>query len=127
MTNIEQLKLYSCYVKTLKYKQKCKMKAKIINTKCEGKGLIFRYTIEFLDPYCNNVKRRVVGVAKCNPNDTFDAIKGSRIAESRAKKAMFDKLHRSVGYLAYKLAEELGNRRHQSKREIEHLHKLIYE
>lgn len=103
------------------------MKAKIINTKCEGKGLTFRYTIEFIDPYCNNVKRRVVGVAKCNPNDTFDAVKGARIAESRAKKAMFDKLHRSAEYLCYIIYVELFNRRHQSGREREHLHKLIHE
>lgn len=103
------------------------MKAKIINTKCEHTDLTFRYTIEFIDPYCNNVKRRVVGVAKCNPNDAFDGTKGARIAESRAKKAMFDKLHNSLEHQAYRIAIELGNRRHQSGREREHLNKLIHE
>ena len=103
------------------------MKARIVNINFIVKDKIIKCIITFWDPYWNNVTRIVKGVAKCNPNDTFDAIKGSRIAEGRAKKAMFDKLHYSAQQLSYKISEELGNRRYQSRREVEHLNKLIHE
>lgn len=33
----------------------------------------------------------VVGISKCHPDDTFDVIKGKRIAQSRAKLEMYRK------------------------------------
>lgn len=85
----------------------------------------FICTIKFIDPYCNNVKRIVKGVAKCNPDDTFDETLGRRIAEGRAKRAMFQKLDASASEMAYLLTEESLKQARRGYRETEHIQELL--
>ena len=106
------------------------MRAKIleINFKHIGKepiGYTTICTIIFNDPYCNNVKRVVKGVAKCNPNDTFDETLGQRIAESRAKRAMFQRLNESAYRLANYLEIEADIQARRTKRETKHIQELL--
>lgn len=104
------------------------MKAKIISIKFGGKLSEARTTIcwiTFNDPYCNNVKRTVKGVAKCNRNDAFDKTLGQRIAEGRAKRAMFQKLYNSAENLKYNLESEMWIQHNRSKRETKHIQELL--
>ena len=101
------------------------MKARIGNINFVLKDRIVKCIITFEDPYCNNVKRIVTGVAKCNPNDKFDATLGRRIAEGRAKRAMFKRLDRSAYNLSYELSEESTKQTRRAYRETQHIQELL--
>ena len=104
------------------------MKAKIISIKFGSRFDEPKTTIcwiTFNDPYCNNVKRIVKGVAKCNPNDTFDETLGRRIAEGRAKRAMFQKLDESAYRAACKNQEESIIQAKRARRETKHIQELL--
>jgi len=104
------------------------MKAKIISIKFGGRLNEPRTTIcwiEFNDPYCNNVKRVVKGVAKCNPDDNFDTTLGRRIAEGRAKRAMFYILYKSSTTLKNKIDDERYVQILRFKRETTHIQELL--
>lgn len=47
----------------------------------------------FTEAKCNQalVTNTSVGISKCHPDDTFDIVKGKRIAESKAKAKMYIK------------------------------------
>lgn len=47
----------------------------------------------FTEAKCNNAltTNTSVGISKCHPDDTFDVVKGKRIAESKAKAKMYKK------------------------------------
>lgn len=104
------------------------MKAKIITIKFGGRLNEARTTIcwiAFNDPYCNNVKRIVKGVAKCNPDDTFDKTLGQRIAEGRAKRAMFQKLRNSAYNISQRLDEEAHIQYKRVRKETKHIQELL--
>lgn len=65
-------------------------KIKTDNIKYDNKGNKVTCTIKWYNPLTNTYQKSK-GVAKCNPNDIFDLIKGQRIAESRAKIVMWRK------------------------------------
>lgn len=52
----------------------------LIGGKCKKTKCI----IHWINPITGNIQRSV-GIARCNPNDKPDIVKGQRIAESRAK------------------------------------------
>ena len=81
--------------------------------------------ITFNDPYWNNVKRVVKGVAKCNPYDTFDETLGRRIAEGRAKRAMFQKLYISARNLRFKIENEQYIQGQRAIKETQHIQELL--
>lgn len=74
----------------------------------------------------------VRGIAKCSPLDTFDEELGLKIAESRAKKAMFIKMHQMLNKVLASIMEDaedvtsaiVGNDLAAS-REKEHLKELL--
>ena len=101
------------------------MKARIGNINFIVKDKITKCIITFEDPYCNNLKRVVTGVAKCNPNDPFDETLGRRIAEGRAKRAMFQTLNKSAYNLSCKLEEESFIQGRRSIRETTHIQELL--
>ena len=69
-------------IKSIEYKEMHVVGHNIIDTigYCHKTKCIIRW----INPITGNIQRSV-GVAKCNPNDKNDIIKGQRIAESRAK------------------------------------------
>lgn len=77
---------------------------------------------------------KCVGIAKCSEEDTFDEIKGKRIAESRAKTRIYkeaEKLYRGNIKQIIKINTECINRiefcRYLYEKEKEHIHKLCEE
>ncbi len=102
--------------------------------------------INFCDPYDNNVIQSVTGEANCDPNDTYDLVKGQRIAEGRAKEEMFKTLSNSAHNLmltkvaevdilrgvfmlskdVMSLCRDIDINNYRAKREKKHLYKLIY-
>ena len=76
---------------------------------------------------------KVKGVAKCNPNDTYDETLGKRIAFSRAFITGHKKFHHII-FMCYKalsnkIVEMLQNSNAETEiiyREIEHLNKLTH-
>lgn len=102
--------------------------------------------INFCDPYANNVIRIVTGEANCSPDDTYDEIKGKRIAEGRAKEEMFRTLSNSAHNLminkvsefdilrgtfmltkdVISLCRDIDINNQRVRREKHHLYKLIY-
>lgn len=101
------------------------MKARIGIINFIVKNKIVKCIITFNDPYCNNVKRIVTGVAKCSPDDTFDETLGRRIAEGRAKRAMFQKLEESAWNSKINLEDEIWIQHNRSKRETNHIQELL--
>ena len=101
------------------------MKARIGNINFVLKDRVVKCLITFEDPYCNNVKRVVTGVAKCNPDDNFDATLGRRIAEGRAKRAMFQKLTHSAANLKFKIEDEQHMQAYRAIRETQHIQELL--
>lgn len=101
------------------------MKARIGNINFIVKNKIIKCIITFEDPYCGNVKRIVKGVAKCNPDDKFDITLGKRIAEGRAKRAMFQKLDASAYNTSYLLTEESLKQARRAVRETKHIQELL--
>ena len=81
--------------------------------------------IRFNDPYCNNVERIVKGVAKCSPDDTFDDTLGRRIAEGRAKRAMFQRLDESAYRAANYLEIQSDIQMRRARRETKHIQELL--
>ena len=76
---------------------------------------------------------KVKGVAKCNPNDTYDETLGKRIAFSKAFITGHKKFHHII-FMCYKalsnkIVEMLQNSNAETEiiyREIEHLNKLTH-
>lgn len=101
------------------------MKAKIISIKFKTRNNDTKCIITFNDPYWNNVKRVVTGVAKCNPDDIFDETLGQRIAEGRAKRAMFQKLDASAWSKSVKFATESDVHSLRARRETQHIQELL--
>ena len=101
------------------------MKARIGGINFVLKNRIVKCIITFEDPYCNNVKRVVTGVAKCNPDDKFDATLGKRIAEGRAKRAMFQRLEESAYRAANYLEIQSDIQARRAKRETKHIQELL--
>ena len=101
------------------------MKARIILIQFKIRKNYTKCIITFNDPYCNNIKRIVTGVAKCNPNDTFDEILGQRIAEGRAKRAMFQRLDESAYRAANYLEIESDIQARRARRETKHIQELL--
>ena len=122
------------------------MKAKIISITFIRIGQKTTCTIVFNDPYCHNMKCIVTGEASCSPDDTYDEVKGQRIAEGRAKEEMFKTLSNSAyNFMLNKVAginiltgvfmlskdvvslcREIDINNYRAKREKKHLYKLIY-
>ena len=74
----------------------------------------------------------VVGIARCHPKDIFDANVGKRVAESRAKKALFKFLFNSYRNYYVKIKSELkwinelySKCYYLAEQEIKHINKLI--
>lgn len=63
-------------------------KIRVLSIKYTSKYKKVTCTIQWLNKVTNCVQKSK-GVAKCNPDDTFDLVKGQRIAESRAKSNMW--------------------------------------
>ena len=101
------------------------MKAKIISINFIRIGQKTTCTIAFNDPYCNNVKRVVKGVAKCKPDDKLDTTLGRRIAEGRAKRTMFQKLDESAWNKSHELAIESDIQTRRARRETIHIQELL--
>lgn len=101
------------------------MKARIILIQFQIRKNYTKCIITFNDPYCGNMKRIVKGVAKCNPDDTFDETLGQRIAEDRAKRAMFQRLDRSAYNLSRELDEESLKQARRTNRETQHIQELL--
>ena len=101
------------------------MKARIILIQFKIRKNYTKCIITFNDPYCNNIKRIVTGVAKCNPDDTFDEILGQRIAEGRAKRAMFQRLDESAYRAANYLEIESDIQARRARRETKHIQELL--
>lgn len=122
------------------------MKARIISINFNILNLCTICEIVFLDPYCDYMTRVVKGETICCPDDTYDEIKGRRIAEGRAKKEMFKTLSNSAHNLmiskvsefdtlkgtfmltkdVMSLCRDIDINNYRAKRENKHLHKLIY-
>lgn len=122
------------------------MKARIIKINFTIDNLKTICEITFCDPYCNYMTRIVTGEANCCPDDTYDEIKGKRIAEGRAKEEMFRTLSNSAHNLmiskvsefdilkgtfmltkdVMSLCRDIDINNYRVKRENKHLHKLIY-
>lgn len=122
------------------------MKARIIRINFTIDNLKTTCEINFCDPYDSNVTRTVTGVALCSPDDTYDEIKGQRIAEGRAKREMFKMLSNSAHNLMLSkvtrvdvlrgvfmlskdimsLCRDIDINNYRARREEHHLYKLIY-
>lgn len=63
-------------------------KVKIDSIKYTNKDKKVTCIVKWYNPITNTYQKSE-GVAKCNPDDTFDLVKGQRIAESRAKSIMW--------------------------------------
>lgn len=101
------------------------MKARIILIQFKTRKNYTKCIITFNDPYCNNVKRIVKGIAKCNPDDTFDETLGQRIAEGRAKRAMFQRLDESAWNKSNELAQQSDIQARRARRETRHIQELL--
>lgn len=122
------------------------MKARIIKIIFSTDNLKTSCEITFCDPYTSNVTRVVTGEANCSPDDTYDEVKGQRIAEGRAKREMFKMLSNSAHNLminkvsefnilkgvfmlskdVVSLCREIDINNYRAEREKKHLYKLIY-
>ena len=123
------------------------MKARIIKIVFTTDNLKTSCEITFCDPYASNVTLTVTGEAYCRPDDTYDEVKGQRIAEGRAKEEMFKTLSNSAyNFMLTKVAgvdpvkgvfmlskdvvslcRDIDINNYRAKREEHHLYKLIYE
>lgn len=73
----------------------------------------------------------VIGISKCHPEDTFDVVKGKRIAQSKAKLEMYRKATATWDIIYRKLlinVADIKQRRYNcmasAKEEKEHIKKL---
>lgn len=77
--------------------------------------------IRWINPLTGNIQRSV-GVSRCNVDDTYNVIKGKRIAESRAKINMWKTFNKSLE----ETIKNIGFRHHKFIcHEGQHLHDLI--
>ena len=95
------------------------------------KPIIFN-NIDITNKIFDKKEYHVVGIAKCHHKDVFDATVGKRIAESRAKKALFKFLFNSYRNYYVKIKSKLkGINELYSKcyyladQETKHINKLI--
>ena len=65
--------------------------------------------IEDKFPEYNRPSFKVVGVARCSENDTYNEIVGKRIAESKAKAEAFNKIWKLLSATTKAIKEELNN------------------
>lgn len=73
----------------------------------------------------------VVGISKCHPDDTFDVIKGKRIAQSKAKLEMYrkatitwDSIYRNLLISIADIRRRRYNCKVSAKEEKDHIKKL---
>lgn len=73
----------------------------------------------------------VVGISKCHPDDTFDVVKGKRIAQSKAKLEMYrkatvtwDSVYRSLLINVADIRQRRYNCKVSAKEEKEHIEEL---
>lgn len=71
----------------------------------------------FTEAKCNEalmIGNTSVGISKCHPDDTFDVVKGKRIAESKAKAKMYRKAakvwDKTFKFLTIKWLADIHNR-----------------
>lgn len=79
----------------------CNIACDLNITRREDKVSIYTYDLfakKF--PFIKNERFVAKGVARCNPQDTFDETIGKRIAESRAKKQAYSIATRVFNYCA---------------------------
>jgi hypothetical protein len=88
----------------------------------------------FTEAKCNQdlTTNTSVGISKCHPDDTFDVVKGKRIAESKAKAKMYKKAYKVwdkvMIYLMRKWVSDVAKRKNACNiayfNEIDHIEKL---
>ena len=73
----------------------------------------------------------VIGISKCHPEDTFDVVKGKRIAQSKAKLEMYrkatvtwDSIYRNLLINVADIKKRRYNCRVSAKEEKEHIEEL---
>lgn len=91
----------------------------ILYTECEDFKI--KCIIRWINPLTGNIQRSV-GVSRCNVDDTYSAIKGKRIAESRAKINMWNTYNSNIYYI---LRFSVGRHIKFTSHEKQHLHDLI--
>lgn len=97
------------------------------------KPIIFN-NIDITNKIFDKKEYHVVGVARCHPKDIFDTTVGERIAESRAKKALFKFLFNSYRNYYIKIKSKLKYINelylkcyYLADQETKHINKLIYD
>ena len=95
------------------------------------KPIIFN-NIDITNKIFDKKEYHVVGIAKCHSKDTFEHNTGKRIAESRAKKALFKSLYDAYNKYCTTINAELNSIDKLSSKckylvdqEIKHINKLI--
>ena len=95
------------------------------------KPIIFN-NIDITNKIFDKKEYHVVGMARCHPKDIFDVTVGKRIAESRAKKALFKFLFNSYRNYYVKIKSKLkcinelySKCYYLADQEIKHINKLI--
>lgn len=95
------------------------------------KPIIFN-NVDITNKIFDKKEYHVVGIAKCHPKDIFDATVGKRIAESRAKRALFKFLYYAYNkcwpiiYAELRSIDRLSSKCYYlADQETKHLNKLI--
>ena len=95
------------------------------------KPIIFN-NVDITNKIFDKKEYHVVGIARCNPKDIFNFTIGKRIAESRAKKALFKFLFNSYRNYYVKIKSKLkcinelySKCYYLADQEIKHINKLI--
>ena len=95
------------------------------------KPIIFN-NVDITNKIFDKKEYHAVGIARCHPKDIFDATVGKRIAESRAKKALFKFLFNSYRNYYVKIKSKLkcinelySKCYYLADQEIKHINKLI--
>lgn len=95
------------------------------------KPIIFN-NVDITNKIFDKKEYHVVGIARCHPKDIFDATVGKRIAESRAKKALYKFLYYAYNkywtiiYAELNSIDRLSSKcRYLAYQEIKHINKLI--
>lgn len=80
-----------------------------------------RCIIHWFNPANNNVQKSI-GISRCNASDDWDEIFGKRLAESRAKIALYKTYIKSI----YDISQEVMSKHITFKyNEVEHFEKLL--
>lgn len=96
-------------------------KVKIDSIKYTNKDKKVTCIVKWYNPVTSCIQK-VKGVAKCNPDDTFNLVKGQRIAESRAKIVMWYKYLFALHKEGLKAVNKHDN---LIEKELNHLRNLI--